>query len=293
MTYKSSLAGLDLGGGKACIWKSSETSKDADLVFKKIGQWVEHLGGRYITAEDMGTSVENMRRIREFTKHVAGFPLEDGGSGDPSPWTALGVFHAIRAACEVRFGTQDVAGRQVALQGVGHVGIHLAEHLAQAGAKLVVSDTSEKNLLALKAKLEVEVLPVEAIYDAQVDVYSPCAIGQTVNRQTLGRLQAKIIAGAANNQLEHPGLYKDLADKNILYCPDFAINSGGVISCASEFIEQSSRLPWLKKKVDDIFSTCQKVLSLAREKNIPTEEVALALAKERLLARKQKEHFSS
>jgi leucine dehydrogenase len=282
MTYKNSLAGLDLGGGKACVWKGPKGFSDRPAIFRKIGECVESLGGRYITAEDMGTSVEDMRHAREQTKHVAGFPIEDGGSGDPSPWTALGVFHAIRAACERRFGSVDLRGRSVSIQGVGHVGSFLASHLHRAGAKLFISDPSEENLRRVAQETGASVVSLDALYDLECDVYSPCALGQTVNKDTLIRLRCAIIAGAANNQLFDASLYSPLAEKKILYCPDFAINSGGVISCASEFIESVSRASWLQKKVDSIYDTCHTVLRIADERKLPTETVAVELAKDRI-----------
>lgn len=282
MTYKSSLAGLDLGGGKSCLIADPEFKEGRKELFLQFGRAIDSLSGRYITAEDMGTSVPDMMVVRECTKHVSGLARESGGSGDPSPWTAMGVFRSIIAACERVFGTKDLNGRTVTVQGVGHVGMFLLDHLVKAGAKVTVSDINSKNIEAAKKSFDVEVCSPEAIYDVACDVYAPCAIGQTVNHDTLKRLKTKIIAGGANNQLIDSSVYSILKEKQVVYCPDFAVNAGGVISCAGEFVRDGWSEPWVKGKVEGIYTTIHRILDEAQKRGKFSEIVALELAKERI-----------
>ncbi|MCB0320966.1 MAG: Glu/Leu/Phe/Val dehydrogenase, partial [Bdellovibrionales bacterium] len=201
MTYKSALAGMPLGGGKACILVDPHFTERRKELFHQFGRCVESLGGRYVTAEDMGTTEQDIQWLSESTKHATGRPREVGGAGDPSPWTALGVYQAILAASERYFGGKNLAGRKIAVQGVGHVGRYLIEHLVSAGAEVVVTDTYAPTLEAVVQEFGVRAVAPEEIYDVECDIYSPCAIGQTVNPETVPRLQCRIIAGAANNQL--------------------------------------------------------------------------------------------
>ena len=282
MTYKSSLAGLDLGGGKSILFADPAMSEGRREMFLKFGECLNNLGGRYITAEDMGTSVEDVMVMREITKFAAGYATDKGGSGDPSPWTARGVYNAMQAACERKYGTKELKGKHVTVQGVGHVGMYLLEILKEAGAKYTVCDTNETALRTAKDRFGAEVVSTDAIYDVQCHLYSPCAVGQTVNPQTIKRLKCDIIAGAANNQLLDASLYTAINERKMMYCPDFAINSGGVISVGAEYIEGGWNKGWVTQKINGIYNTTHKVLEESdRRKKFP-EVVAVELAKERI-----------
>lgn len=289
MTYKSALAGLPLGGGKACLIADPLMSKGREALFKKVGECLNHLAGRYITAEDMGTSVADIMVIRSVSSFVVGTDPNKGGAGDPSPWTALGVFHAMRAAVERAFPmAPSLSGKRVALQGVGHVGMYLLEHLVKAGAIVTVSDTQSQSLEIASQKYGAQVVTPDAIYDVPCDLFAPCAIGQTVNKDSLKRLSCRVIAGAANNQLVDKSVYATLAEKNILYCPDFAINSGGVICVSAELASGGPQNSWIESKVGEIYGTIARVLDEAMKRGRYTEEVAIELAKERLAEAKRR-----
>jgi leucine dehydrogenase len=289
MTYKSSIAGLDLGGGKSVIIADPKLDGEARRkLFLQFAKCLNHLGGRYITAEDMGTSVADVMTMREETKFAAGYAQDKGGSGDPSPWTARGTFGGILAATEKAFGSRDLKGRKIALQGVGHVGMHLLELLREAGAEVTVSDTVPALVGEAQRRFGAKAVAVEAIYDVDCDVYAPCAAGQTVNHDTLKRLKCKIIAGAANNQLLDPSVYDTILEKKIVYCPDFVINAGGVISVGAEYIPGGWTRAWVEKKVDNIGSTVMKVLNESDKRGKFPEVVALELARERVQAAQEK-----
>jgi leucine dehydrogenase len=281
MTYKSALARLPLGGGKACLIADPRMTTGREALFKKMGECLNHLAGRYVTAEDMGTSVADMMNVRSISKHVVGTDPSKGGAGDPSPWTALGCFHAMRAACERVFSAEPaLAGKRVALQGVGHVGMYLLEHLTKAGAIVTVTDTNKDSLEVARQKFGASVVEIDSIYDVPCDIFAPCAVGQTVNAKTLQRLSCRVIAGAANNQLPDKSVYEILAAKNILYCPDFVINSGGVICVSAELSADGPKTSWIQQKVDGIYETTARVLDESKKRNRYTEEVAVELAKE-------------
>lgn len=288
MTYKSALAGLDLGGGKSCIIADPKMVEGRRELFLQFGECLNHLGGRYITAEDMGTSVSDIMVMRERTKFAAGFAAEMGGGGDPSPWTAYGVFQSILAASERRYGSRDLNGRTIALQGVGHVGMYLLKHVREAGAKVVVCDTNTEALEQAKRDFGVEVVSTEAIYDVECDIYSPNAIGQTVNSDTVKRLKCDIIAGAANNQLIDSSMHAELESRKILYCPDFVINAGGVISVGAEYVPGGWKESWVREKVNQIYHTLQRVLDESEKRGKFPEVVAVELAKERVQAAEAK-----
>ena len=285
MTYKSSIAGLDLGGGKSCIVADPSMTEGRAELFKQFGDCLNQLNGRYITAEDMGTCVEDMKWVREVTDHAAGYAIEDGGSGDPSPWTARGVFFAIKAACKRRYGSEDLSSRHVAIQGAGHVGMYLTELLRNEGAKVTVTDTKASTIESAVKKFGAEGVELESIYDVDCDVFAPCAIGQTVNSTTIPRLRCEIIAGAANNQLPDSSVYEIIAARKMLYCPDFVINSGGVISVGAELIPGGWKESWVTTKVQQIYDTTMKVLDESESRGRFPEIVALELAKERIAAK--------
>jgi leucine dehydrogenase len=285
MTYKSALAHLPLGGGKACIIADPKLTQGRELLFKKFGDCLNHIAGRYITAEDMGTSVGDMMWIKSQTNFVVGTDPAKGGAGDPSPWTARGVFLATKAAVERVFANEPVLrGKRVALQGVGHVGMHLLEFLVKEGATVTVCDTNDAALKEASSKYGAAVVATDAIYDVPSDIFSPCAIGQTVNPGTIARLSSKIIVGAANNQLSDRAVYGDIEKKGILYCPDFAVNSGGVICVGAERAPGGPNTAWIKEKVELIYNTTCQVLDQSKARGKFTEEVAVELAKERIAA---------
>ena len=289
MTYKSALADLPLGGGKACIIADPAMAEGRAALFEKFGECVENLMGRYVTAEDMGTSVGDMTAIRSKTRWVVGTDPEFGGAGDPSPWTARGVFLAIRAACERVFPDGGgVRGRRVSLQGVGHVGMYLLEQLVAEGAVVTVCDTNKAAVQEAVSRFGAKAVEPHQIYDQPCDIFAPCAIGQTVNRDTLPRLTCSIIAGAANNQLSDASVYPLIEARKIVYCPDFAVNSGGVICVGAELAPGGPDRSWIRSKVEAIYATTAQVLDEAKKRGRSTEVVAIELAKERISAAKSR-----
>lgn len=282
MTYKSSIAGLDLGGGKCCMLVDPNIKNGRRELFLKFGECLNNLNGRYITAEDMGTCVDDVMIMREVSRFAAGFAREKGGSGDPSPWTARGVFNSILAACERKFKSKELKGRHVAIQGVGHVGTYLLKMLKEVGAKVTVTDINQSNIDRAKSEFGAEAVGPEAIYDLTCDIYSPCAMGQTVNPDTLKRLKCSIIAGAANNQLLDPSIYQEITARGMMYLPDFVINSGGVISVGGEYNPGGWKESWVTEKVKGISATIHRIMDEAQKRNKFSEVVALELARERI-----------
>jgi leucine dehydrogenase len=283
MTYKNAVAGLQFGGGKSVILASPNAPKSPRL-FAAFGRAVESLGGRYITAEDVGCSVDDMRHVREETEFVSGLP-QNGSSagGDPSPWTALGCFEGIEAAVEARLGKDSLKGLRVAVQGVGHVGLYLCRQLHEAGAELLVSDVNPDHLELIKAELPViEVAPSELLY-ADVDVLAPCALGNVLTSTTIPRIRAKVIAGAANNQLATAADGARLAERGILYAPDYVINAGGIISVAGEYYGSSSE-DEVRADVCRIRDRLQSIFDEAKSTGRPTNEVADELARKLVAA---------
>lgn len=240
MTYKNAIAGLKFGGGKAVILASDAAPKSAEL-FHAFGRAVEGLNGRYVTAEDVGCSPEDMRYVKEVTGYVSGLPQSgDSAGGDPSPMTALGVFLGIQSAVKARLGADSLQGISVAVQGVGHVGLHLCRLLHEAGAKLIVADVNREHLQQARDELPVtEVAPNELLYST-VDVLAPCALGNILTSVTIPKLRARVVAGAANNQLATPEDGARLIEHGILYAPDYVINAGGIINVAHEYYGDSS-----------------------------------------------------
>ncbi|OJW50226.1 MAG: hypothetical protein BGO67_02550 [Alphaproteobacteria bacterium 41-28] len=275
MTYKAAMANLPFGGGKAVIIGDSHRDKSPAL-FRVFGQCVEQLNGRYITAEDVGTSVEDMVFIREATNHVVGLP---GGSGDPSPFTAIGVYESIRSAALYRLGKSSLKGVKVAVQGLGHVGYHLCQLLADVGADLFVTDIEPE--LVQKAADEFKATPVslEEIYGIEVDVFAPCALGAVINDQTIVQLKCKVVAGSANNQLENPAHGELLAKMKILYAPDYVVNAGGLIDVYYDGPAYNPDI--VKVHVAGIHDTLLDVFHKAEELRISTSEAADLIAEER------------
>lgn len=281
MSYKSSLAGLDLGGGKAVIIGDARSQK-TEAMFRRFGQFIHSLNGRYITAEDVGMSTTEMVNIRKETPYVAGLPEEMGGSGDPSPVTAYGVFCGMKAAAKTAYGSDDLSGRKVAVQGAGNVGHGLVGYLVREGAKVFLTDIHEDKLAAIKAEFpSIVLVKPEAVYDLDVDIYSPCALGATVNDDTLKRLKCSVIAGAANNQLADEAIHgKAVMDKGILYAPDFLINAGGIINCAWERKGYNRKAALLQ--TEEIHATALRTFKASSELGIPTYLAANQAAEHRI-----------
>jgi leucine dehydrogenase len=280
MTYKSSISGINLGGGKAVIIGNPKVIRD-EAFWRRFGKFVDSLNGRYITAEDVGTSTEVMSIVMQETKHVTGKPVSAGGTGDPSPVTAYGVFLGLKASVKEFFGTDSLEGKKVAVQGVGHVGHTLVKHLTHAGAKVFITDINSKNLEETAKAFNATVVGPHEIYDLDVDVYAPCALGATVNSDTISTMRCSVIAGAANNQLADENLHGQmLMDKGILYAPDFLINAGGVINCYREVhelsVEETNRL------VENIYSRTLEIFKKAKAENIPTHQAAMKIAIDRI-----------
>ncbi len=281
MTYKSALAGLDLGGGKAVIIGDARTQK-TEAMFRRFGQFVDSLNGRYVTAEDVGMSTTEMVNIRKETTNVAGLPEEMGGSGDPSPVTAYGVYVGMKAAAKTAYGSDDLRGRKVSVQGAGNVGRYLVEHLVKEGAMVYLTDIHPEKLQAIKAEFPaIELVDPEAVYDLDVDIYSPCALGATVNDDTLKRLKCSIIAGAANNQLAKEEVHgRAVMEKGILYAPDFLINAGGIINCAWE--RKGYNRQAALGQTEAIYDTTLRILKTSKDEGIPTYLAANQAAEERI-----------
>ena len=281
MTYKSSLAGLDLGGGKAVIIGDARTQK-TEAMFRRFGQFVESLNGRYITAEDVGMSTTEMVNIQKETTNVAGLPEEMGGSGDPSPVTAYGVYCGMKAAAKTAYGSDDLNGRKVGIQGAGNVGKALVAYLVKEGAKVFLTDIHEEKLAAIKAEFpSITVVKSEDIYDLDMDIYSPCALGATVNDDTLKRLKCSVIAGAANNQLADEIIHgKAVMEKGILYAPDFLINAGGIINCAWE--RKGYNHQAAMNQTAAIYDTAIRIFKASSDLAIPTYLAANQAAEHRI-----------
>ena len=284
MTYKSALARLPLGGGKAVIIGDPRSGK-SEALFQAMGDFVDKLGGRYITAADSGTGVAEMQIMAQRTRHVAGAGQReafDGGSrdGNPSPSTAYGVFVGIRAAVRHRLGRDDLKGLRVAIQGVGEVGFSLARHLKDAGAELWVTDIFEANQRRAVEQLGAHGVGQHEIFGLDVDVFAPCALGAIVNPQTLEALRAPIIAGAANNQLASPELAEQLRRRNCLYAPDYAINAGGIIDVCYERTGGSTAA--LKAHIEGIETTLAEIFQRAEAEGATTTAIADRMARERL-----------
>ncbi len=278
MTYKNAIAGLPFGGGKSVILGSDEAPKSAEL-FHAFGRAIDSLGGRYITAEDVGIDVADMRLVREATQYVSG--LSQGGEsagGDPSPRTALGVVLGIEAAVKRRLERDGLEGVRIGVQGVGHVGFELCKLLCEAKAELFVADVNRENLKRVQAACNVTIVPPTEILYADVDVIAPCALGNILNAQTIPRIRAKVIAGAANNQLSTAADGQRLMSQGILYAPDYVINAGGVISVAREYLGASSEEE-VRSEIGRIPERLMQIFSEAEHSGRPTNSIADELAR--------------
>jgi leucine dehydrogenase len=280
MTYKAAVSGLNLGGGKAVIIGDPRTDKTEQL-FRAFGRFVEGLGGRYITAEDVGTSLQEMVWVRGETKYVTGIPVELGGSGDPSPVTAFGTYVGIKACAAVRYGSDSLVGKRIVIQGAGHVAETLAKHLTEEHAHVTITDIYMEKAQAVAKATGADVVQPDTIFDVPCDIFAPCALGGIVNPLTLEKLKCDIIAGAANNQLENEERDAQiLKQKNILFAPDYVINAGGLINVANE-LEGYQRTRALKM-AEGIYDTLKTILMRAEAEDITTVQAANRVAEDRI-----------
>ncbi|MCL6451194.1 MAG: leucine dehydrogenase [Acetobacteraceae bacterium] len=279
MTYKNAVMGLDLGGGKSVIIGDPRRDKSEEL-FRAFGRFVQSLNGRYITAEDVGTSVEDMGWVRLQTRHVVGLSTS---SGDPSPLTAFGVFRGMKACLREVFGSESLQGRRVAVQGVGHVGYHLVRHLVDAGAEVFAADIFEEKVKRVVDEFKVTPVAPDSIYDLDCDVFAPCALGAVINDETLPRLKCRIVAGSANNQLADKERHGDaIHERGILYAPDFVINGGGVINVADEMEPGGYNRERAYARVSTIYDKVAEVINISRREGVPTYKAADLMAEGRI-----------
>ncbi|MBI2376202.1 MAG: Glu/Leu/Phe/Val dehydrogenase [Deltaproteobacteria bacterium] len=280
MTFKSAAAGLNLGGGKAVIIGDAKKVR-TEALFRAYGRFVEGLAGRYITAEDVGTDVKCMEWVRMETSYVTGISRALGGSGDPSPVTAIGTFHGLKACAKVRWGSESLSGKRINVQGVGAVGYHLVKHLVEDGAIVTACDIDEGNLSRVVRELEVKTVEPDRIFDVEGEIFAPCALGGVINDDTLARLKVEVVGGSANNVLENEKIHgRALKDKGVLYAPDYVINAGGLINVANE-LEGYNQERALKQAVG-IFDIILKVFEIAEREDVPTNRAADSLALRRI-----------
>jgi len=285
MTFKAAITGLKLGGGKAVILGDAKTQKNEALM-RRFGSFVNSLNGKYITAEDVGMSTDDMRFVKMETDFVTGIPIEMGGGGDPSPVTAYGVYMGMKAAAKFKWGTDSLEGKTVLVQGVGHVGENVVKHLTEEGAIVLINDINEDNIKRVCDLYNPQVISGDSLYETEIDIYSPCALGATLNDNTVFKLKCEIIAGAANNQLDdevkHAEILKDLG---ILYAPDFLINAGGLINVYSELngYNRQDALAQTKK----IYNTTLEIFEKAEKESITTHSAALIIAQDRINSAKK------
>jgi len=278
MTYKAAVAGLNLGGGKSVIIGDNKTTR-REPIFRAHGRHVESLNGRYITAEDVGTSTTDMEFIRAETEHVTGLL---GKSGDPSPVTAYGVYRGIKACAHVRYGSDSLSGKTIVVQGCGHVGYSLCKFLFEEGAKLLVADIDPQRVKTVVQDFKAVALKEEDVYRQEADIFAPCALGAVINDKTLPQFKVDIIAGAANNQLAEDRHGQLIEARGILYAPDYVINGGGLINVNAELHGWS--LERARNKAGEIYDTILRVFDIAKEERIPSYQAADRLAEQRIAA---------
>lgn len=285
MTYKSAISGLDLGGGKAVIIGDAKTEKTPELM-RKFGEFVHSLSGKYITAEDVGMVTADMDTVRSVTPHVTGISESLGGSGNPSPVTAYGVYMGMKAAAKYQFGSDNLEGKKVLVQGIGHVGETLVDHLTKEGALVQIADINENRLEEVSKKYGATIFRGEDLYAADVDIYAPCALGATINDETVYRIKAKVIAGAANNQLADENVHGPiLQERGIVYAPDFLINAGGIINVYAE-IAHYDKAESLRR-TENIYNTTLEIFDYAVKNKLTTQKAAMAIAQNRIDQRKK------
>ena len=285
MTYKAAITGLNLGGGKAVIIGDSKTQKSPELMLR-FGEFVHSLGGKYLTAEDVGMETSDMDLVRTVTPYVTGISEEKGGAGNPSPITAYGVFMGMKAAAKFAYGNDVLEDKIIYVQGIGNVGEALVENLTNEGAKVIIDDINQARLEEIRDKYSVEIYNGSNIYAEKMDIYAPCALGATINDSTINLIQAKVIAGAANNQLadeNRHGLM--LKEKGIVYAPDFLINAGGIINVYAE-LENYDRMEIIRK-TENIYNTTLEILTNAQTRNLTSHQAAFEIAQHRIESRRK------
>jgi len=282
MTYKSSVAGLNLGGGKAVIIGDAKKIKNEALL-RRFGKFVDSLGGKYITAEDVAMTSRDMEIIHMETDYVSGLPENMGGSGNPSPVTAYGVYVSIKASAKETWGNDSLSGKKVLVQGIGHVGESLVEHLSKEGAIVYINDISEERLKTVASKYKAQVVAADKMFDLDIDIYAPCALGATVNDDTLSSLKCKIICGAANNQLADEKIHGEMVgDKGILYAPDYVVNAGGIINVYYELDGYNRERAMAH--AEKIYDTTFDIFQIAKKEGIPTYMAANQMGEKRIEA---------
>ncbi|PRY11030.1 leucine dehydrogenase [Pontibacter ummariensis] len=280
MTYKAAISGLNLGGGKAVIIGDAKKDK-SEALLRKFGRFIKNLNGAYITAEDVGMTTKDMEYIRMETEHVSGLPESMGGGGDPSPVTAYGTYMGMKAAAKKAFGTDALSGKKVSVQGVGHVGGYLVELLAKENAEVYITDIYEDRLREVSNKYGAKVVSMDEIYDLDVDIYSPCALGGTINDNTINRLKCQVIAGCANNQLRDENVHGPaLVEKGIVYAPDFLINAGGLINVYSELVGYNRDNAYAQ--TERIYGYTLDIFNLAEKEGIHNQLAAMRMAEQRI-----------
>ncbi len=285
MTYKSAVSGLNLGGGKAVIIADAKTEKTPEMIIK-FGQFIDSLSGKYITAEDVGTTTADMDLIRDYTAHVTGISESRGGSGNPSPVTAYGVYMGMKAAAKFQLGSDNLNGKKVLVQGIGHVGETLVDYLTKEGALVQITDINEGRLQEIENKYGATIYKGADLYSADVDIYAPCALGATINDETIHRIKARVIAGAANNQLANEVVHGQLLkDMGIAYAPDFLINAGGIINVYGEIVGYGK--DEAMRRTENIYNTTLEIFHFAQTQGITTHQAALAIAEKRIEERKR------
>lgn len=285
MTYKAAITGLNIGGGKAVIIGDAKTQKTPELM-RKFGSFVHSLSGRYITAEDIGMETRDMDIVRDVTPYVTGISESRGGSGNPSPITAYGVFMGMKAAAKYKFGSDNLAGKKILVQGIGHVGETLVEHLSKEGAIVTITDINQERMFEVAKKYNAIVYAGQDLYTADVDIYAPCAMGATINDDSLKKLKATIIAGAANNQLANEVIHGQvLKEKGIVYAPDFLINAGGIINVYAELVNYDRAE--IMKRTENIYNTTLEIFKFADSNNMTSHQAAMTVAQDRIDIRRK------
>lgn len=281
MTYKAAISGLNLGGGKAVIMGDPKKLKN-EAFLRRFGRFVDSLSGRYITAEDMNMNTSDMVHISYETDYVMGLPESMNGSGDPSPVTAFGVYMGMKATAKKAYGIDNLQGKKISVQGVGQVGHYLIDHLIEDGAEVTITDINESNIKRVTDKHKVKVVKPEEIYDVDADIYAPCAMGATINDDSIARLKANVIVGAANNQLAEEVRHGEmLKDKGIFYAPDFLVNAGGIINIFPELMRNYNK-PLALEQTEKIYDKCLEILNKAEAEGKTSHQAAIEIADKRM-----------
>lgn len=282
MTFKNAIAGLNIGGGKAVI--IGDPARKTEAMLRRFGRFIDTLGGRYVTAEDVGMDTRDMEFIAMETAWVAGLPETQGGSGNPAPLTAYGVYMGMKAAAKKAYGSDSLSAKKILVQGTGNVGRHLVELLVADGAEVLISDLNQDRVMDIAKTTKVTVVDARGELDQDMDIYAPCALGATLNSKSIPRLKCSIIAGGANNQLEDEVIHGQmLKDRGIIYAPDFLINSGGIINVYLEYTGAYNR-DLAYRKTESIYDTCLALINRSEREDITTHQAALQMAEDRILA---------